>query len=79
MSVLKALLEKQVAAFSNAGVPNDEAGDAGDIKKRYLILISTVMTWGMTKPLDPVSILELIILLVDPANVPPVKAMSHFM
>lgn len=29
-------------------------GGAGESKKRYLILISTVMTWASTKPLDPV-------------------------
>ncbi|KOB74467.1 Band 4.1-like protein 5 [Operophtera brumata] len=28
-------------------------GGAGESKKRYLILISTIMTWASTKPLDP--------------------------
>lgn len=38
-----------------APVDPDEVGGAGESKKRYLILISTVMTWASTKPLDPVT------------------------
>lgn len=53
-SVLKELLEKQMPAVA-ASVDPDEVGGAGESKKRYLILISTVMTWASTKPLDPVT------------------------
>ncbi|XP_063379334.1 adenylate kinase 7-like [Cydia fagiglandana] len=48
--LLKDLLEKH--GPSPASDPDDEVG-AGDSNKRYLILISTVMTWAATKPLDP--------------------------
>ncbi|KAG7299423.1 hypothetical protein JYU34_016376 [Plutella xylostella] len=52
MALLKTLLEKQAAAIED--VPSD-AGDttAPPAEKRYLILVSTVMTWASTKPLDP--------------------------
>ncbi|KAH9644244.1 hypothetical protein HF086_003743 [Spodoptera exigua] len=50
--VLKQLLEKQaLTGDDDAGEPSVATGP--DIKKRYLILISTVMTWASTKPLDP--------------------------
>lgn len=52
--VLKDLLEKQAAPSTAVSDVDDAAGDA-EPQKRYLILISTVMTWGFTKPLDPVS------------------------
>ncbi|CAH2236994.1 jg9487 [Pararge aegeria aegeria] len=48
LKLLKELFEKQ--AQDNP----EYDGDAGDSKKRYLILISTVMTWAVTKPLDPI-------------------------
>ncbi|CAH1644257.1 unnamed protein product [Spodoptera littoralis] len=51
MTVLKELLEKQAPADDDAGEPS--VVTAPDFKKRYLILISTVMTWASTKPLDP--------------------------
>ncbi|XP_023951612.1 adenylate kinase 7 [Bicyclus anynana] len=47
LKLLKVLLEKQ------APIHPDDDGDAGYSKKRYLILVSTVMTWAVTKPLDP--------------------------
>ncbi|VVC96459.1 unnamed protein product [Leptidea sinapis] len=50
LKLLKALLEKQAPTESLAGTDD---GGAGESKKRYLILISTVMTWASTKPLDP--------------------------
>ncbi|XP_073951884.1 adenylate kinase 7-like [Choristoneura fumiferana] len=51
LKLLKDLLEKQHVA---ASAPSDaDDGGAGESKKRYLILISTVMTWADTKPLDP--------------------------
>lgn len=54
-AVLKALIERQVESM---GLKSDDAGaddDAGgESKKRYLLLISTVMSWAGTKPLDPV-------------------------
>ncbi|XP_028179094.1 adenylate kinase 7-like [Ostrinia furnacalis] len=49
MKLLKDLLEKQTPAGNVSDV--DDGG--GESKKRYLILISTVMTWASTKPLDP--------------------------
>ncbi|XP_063361039.1 adenylate kinase 7-like [Cydia amplana] len=49
IKLLKDLLAKH---GSGASEPDDEAA-AGDSNKRYLILISTVMTWAATKPLDP--------------------------
>ncbi|XP_045513960.1 adenylate kinase 7-like isoform X1 [Pieris brassicae] len=49
LKLLKDLLEKQ----SGQIVSTDDDGGAGESKKRYLILVSTVMTWGVTKPLDP--------------------------
>lgn len=51
--VLKDLLEKEESNEKNINAANDE-GDTLESKKRYLILISTVMTWALTKPLDPV-------------------------
>ncbi|CAG9785119.1 unnamed protein product [Diatraea saccharalis] len=50
LKLLKELLEKQSVAGANTADFGD--GD-GESKKRYLILISTVMTWASTKPLDP--------------------------
>ncbi|XP_034824612.2 uncharacterized protein yrt [Maniola hyperantus] len=47
LKLLKELLQKQKTDH-----PDDD-GAGGDSKKRYLILISTVMTWAVTKPLDP--------------------------
>ncbi|KAI5631958.1 adenylate kinase 7 [Phthorimaea operculella] len=52
MKLLKQLLDKTVA---NPTTPVDDDGGAGESKKRYLILISTVMTWASTRPLDPES------------------------
>lgn len=53
--MLKALLDRQLESM---GLEPDDIGaidDAGgESKKRYLILISSVMSWGATKPLDPV-------------------------
>ncbi|CAK1553644.1 unnamed protein product [Leptosia nina] len=50
LKLLKTLLERQ----AGQDVPDaDDDGGAGESKKRYLILVSTVMTWGVTKPLDP--------------------------
>lgn len=51
LAVLKDLLERQMPTATNTEVDD---GGAGESKKRYLILISTVMTWASTKPLDPV-------------------------
>lgn len=51
ITVLKELLEKQIP-LNVTDVDNDDGG--GESKKRYLILISTLMTWAVTKPLDPV-------------------------
>ncbi|XP_038210514.1 adenylate kinase 7-like [Zerene cesonia] len=51
LKLLKDLLEKQ--AGTQAPPSTDDDGGAGESKKRYLILISTVMTWALTKPLDP--------------------------
>lgn len=53
--MLKALLDRQFEALglkSDDAGPDDNAG--GESKRRYLILISTVMSWAGTKPLDPV-------------------------
>lgn len=56
--VLKQLLETQAqTAEPHAAAVGDAGGDPSaedDPKKRFLILISTVMTWASTKPLDPV-------------------------
>ncbi|KAJ2946944.1 hypothetical protein O0L34_g16290 [Tuta absoluta] len=52
MKLLKELLDKSAP---NPTTPTDDDGGAGESKKRYLILISTVMTWACTKPLDPES------------------------
>lgn len=49
-----------------APVDPDEVGGAGESKKRYLILISTVMTWASTKPLDPVTLFSSSFLLIVP-------------
>ncbi|CAH0627192.1 unnamed protein product [Chrysodeixis includens] len=59
IKVLKELLEKQAPPPKPSGDPDDATttatgGSIGENKKRYLILISTVMTWACTKPLDPV-------------------------
>ncbi|RVE46311.1 hypothetical protein evm_009030 [Chilo suppressalis] len=51
IKVLKALLEKQTPT-AGANTADDDEG-AGESKKRYVILISTVLTWASTKPLDP--------------------------
>ncbi|XP_045493648.1 adenylate kinase 7-like isoform X1 [Colias croceus] len=51
LKLLKDLLEKQAGVQAPTG--SDDDGGAGESKKRYLILISTVMTWALTKPLDP--------------------------
>ncbi|XP_049866241.1 adenylate kinase 7-like [Pectinophora gossypiella] len=51
MNLLKELLEKQTPQQQ----PNDADGGGGESKKRYLILISSIMTWASTKPLDPES------------------------
>ncbi|XP_063532163.1 adenylate kinase 7-like [Cydia strobilella] len=51
IALLKDLLEKHGPATA-ASEPDDEVG-AGDSNKRYLVLVSTVMTWAATKPLDP--------------------------
>ncbi|XP_026729312.1 adenylate kinase 7-like isoform X2 [Trichoplusia ni] len=58
IKVLKELLEKQAPPPKSSGDPDEPAtsgtaGGIGENKKRYLILISTVMTWACTKPLDP--------------------------
>ncbi|PZC85369.1 hypothetical protein B5X24_HaOG201865 [Helicoverpa armigera] len=58
MKVLKQLLEKQAPPpkagdLDDSGATSANVNNAGDFKKRYLILISTVMTWASTKPLDP--------------------------
>ncbi|KAL0840428.1 hypothetical protein ABMA28_015683 [Loxostege sticticalis] len=52
MKLLKDLLEKQTPAVAG-GHASDIDDGGGESKKRYLILISTVMTWASTKPLDP--------------------------
>ncbi|GBP44397.1 Band 4.1-like protein 5 [Eumeta japonica] len=44
IKILKKLFER---------VPSGADDGAGDVQKRYFILISTVMTWAITKPLDP--------------------------
>ncbi|XP_026328689.1 adenylate kinase 7-like [Hyposmocoma kahamanoa] len=54
LKLLKALLERQLESMGlkpDDADANDDAG--GESKKRYLILISTVMSWAATKPLDP--------------------------
>ncbi|KAJ8732098.1 hypothetical protein PYW08_014828 [Mythimna loreyi] len=56
--LLKQLLEKQAPPPKvDPDNPNAAASSvldgAGDFMRRYLILISTVMTWACTKPLDP--------------------------
>lgn len=51
-AVLKLLLEKQADDPSQA---SDGKGD-DEPQKRYLILVSTIMTWASTKPLDPVTV-----------------------
>ncbi|CAH0727771.1 unnamed protein product, partial [Brenthis ino] len=48
VKLLKDLLDKQVSL----GFHGDDE-DLDEAKMRYLILISTVMTWAVTKPLDP--------------------------
>ncbi|CAG9560394.1 unnamed protein product [Danaus chrysippus] len=50
LQLLKELLEKQIPVNAT-DADNDDGG--GESKKRYLILISTLMTWAVTKPLDP--------------------------
>ncbi|XP_014363672.2 adenylate kinase 7 [Papilio machaon] len=54
LKLLKDLLEKEQQAEQAQSVVND-ADDVPnlDSKRRYLILLSTVMTWALTKPLDP--------------------------
>lgn len=59
LTVLKDLLEKQTPAVAG-GHASDIDDGGGESKKRYLILISTVMTWASTKPLDPVILHTLI-------------------
>ncbi|KAL4703485.1 hypothetical protein ACJJTC_014355 [Scirpophaga incertulas] len=51
IKLLKDFMEKE----STLNGDHDESGDEGRSvsKQRYLILISTVMTWANTKPLDP--------------------------
>ncbi|XP_035458161.2 adenylate kinase 7 isoform X2 [Spodoptera frugiperda] len=51
LTVLKELLEAQAPVDDDAGEPS--VVTSPDFKKRYLILISTVMTWASTRPLDP--------------------------
>ncbi|XP_030023448.2 adenylate kinase 7 [Manduca sexta] len=48
LKLLKELLDKQVPEYTG-----DTDDGAGESNKRYIILISTVMTWASTKPLDP--------------------------
>ncbi|XP_047527068.1 adenylate kinase 7-like [Vanessa atalanta] len=50
VKLLKDLLDKQ-APLRSPDLDDDEPQSA--YKKRYLILVSTVMTWAVTKPLDP--------------------------
>ncbi|CAH2107413.1 unnamed protein product [Euphydryas editha] len=50
VKLLKDLLEKQTPVRTT---DSDDDGEPNEYKKRYLILVSTVMTWAVTKPLDP--------------------------
>ncbi|XP_072940492.1 uncharacterized protein Dpy-30L2 [Epargyreus clarus] len=52
MKLLKDLLAQQ-AVMKAASGDNDDDKEADESKRRCLILISTVMTWASTKPLDP--------------------------
>lgn len=52
LAVLKDLFEKQTPVHAT---DSDDDGKPSEYRKRYLILVSTVMTWAVTKPLDPVS------------------------
>ncbi|CAH2075250.1 unnamed protein product, partial [Iphiclides podalirius] len=61
LKLLKDLLEKEEANERYQSATSDD-GDILDSRKRYLILISTVMTWALTKPLDPQKTYELMTL-----------------
>ncbi|XP_052753558.1 adenylate kinase 7-like [Galleria mellonella] len=50
VKILKDLFEKQTLANRTS---SDVGDGGGQSKRRYLILISSVMTWAATKPLDP--------------------------
>ncbi|CAG5040039.1 unnamed protein product [Parnassius apollo] len=52
LKLLKDLLESEKEMENHQSNASDD-GDAEEFNKRYLILISTVMTWALTKPLDP--------------------------
>lgn len=55
LPVLQELLERQVEKVLPLN-DGDDGGGEPESKRRYLVLISTVLTWACTKPMDPVKI-----------------------